>query len=575
MLSCFVSLWMAAAVGQAPSGQSAWLKSVPADVVAVVRVKSLETVRDDLLKMLEAMSPNAAALAKPQIEQGLEMFAASQGKPATQHPFFTIFRLPKDGVPVPPFAVLVESDSYLGVLKSISKKDDIAPKSLGGYDSFDGADGQTWYAYKGAGFVAFGPDEALIKAVSKPSASLAEKISDELKAGLLGGDIGLYVNIASIQAQYADQIEGGKQMIMGVLDQAGAQMAGNMQESVKSMYAAMFDSLKIADALAFNLDFATEGLGISGLATVKADSAAGKGLASATVGSAEKLGMLPADSSAFIYMKINPEGMSAMQKFGISFLTGSSKPSPELEKALALQAEAGMNETYSANISGGTVSGMESLTIATPKDPEKAVEAMIAVAKAMKSGQGFVKDVVIAPKALIYKGFTFTSTKMTLDLEKMVTPGAPGGVEGMKKMLGGDTITAYYGTDGKTVLSVAAKTVDEAKHLVDVVLSGEGTIGKTPNFAAVRGKLPKQATALFLLSAQGLIKQSAQQMSATLGKGDIKVPADLPKDPALLGAALVASPKGFSFQLVVPSNVGPIFEKGLVPIIQSLTGQIQ
>ena len=97
MVSCFVSLWMAAALGQAPAGEAAWLKSVPADVAAVVRVKALETGRDDLMKMLESMSGNAAAMAKGPIDQGMETFTAMHGKPAAQHPFFTILRLPKDG----------------------------------------------------------------------------------------------------------------------------------------------------------------------------------------------------------------------------------------------------------------------------------------------------------------------------------------------------------------------------------------------------------------------------------------------------------------------------------------------
>jgi len=575
MVSCFVSLWMAAALGQAPAGEAAWLKSVPADVAAVVRVKALETARDDLMKMLEAMSGNAAALAKGPIDQGMEQFTAMHGKPAAQHPFFTVMRLPKDGAPIPPWAVLVESDNYTGVLKGIARKDDLTPKPTGqGYDTFDGPDGTPWFSFKGTGFVAFGQDEALIKAISKPQASLSEKISTELRTQLLGGDLGLYVNVAAIQAQYAEQIEGGKQMFMGLLDQAGDQM-GPMKDSIKSMYGSMFDSLKVADALALNFDFAGEGLTVSGLATVKADSSVAKSLASARTGTGADLGKLPAESTAFVYMNVNPENLAGIQRFGMSFMTGETTPSPEMEKALALQREAGATETYSGNSGKGVASGMDSFSISKPKDPEKAIEAQTQIARAMKSGKGMVKDVTVTDKALSYKGYTFNMIKTTFDLEKMVAPGAPGGVEGVRKMFGGDTITAYYGTDGKTVLTVTARTPEEAKKLIDQATSGEGSIGQSKAFEALRAKFPKEVTTIFFLSAQGLIKQMANQLSATLNKEDLKVPADLPKEPALLGGSLTASGKGFSFEFVVPSSVGPVIEKGAVPIIQSLQGQIQ
>jgi hypothetical protein len=64
------------------------------------------------------------------------------------------------------------------------------------------------------------------------------------------------------------------------------------------------------------------------------------------------------------------------------------------------------------------------------------------------------------------------------------------------------------------------------------------------------------------------VKQIADQMSS-LGKGDVKVPTDTPKEPAFLGGSVTAGPKGFQFRLVVPSAVGPVIEKGLVPVIQS------
>lgn len=45
-----------------------------------------------------------------------------------------------------------------------------------------------------------------------------------------------------------------------------------------------------------------------------------------------------------------------------------------------------------------------------------------------------------------------------------------------------------------------------------------------------------------------------------------KPAANLPKAVALMGFALVSSPKGYDFRFIVPSDVGPVMEKGLVPL---------
>ena len=33
-----------------------------------------------------------------------------------------------------------------------------------------------------------------------------------------------------------------------------------------------------------------------------------------------------------------------------------------------------------------------------------------------------------------------------------------------------------------------------------------------------------------------------------------------------MGVALVSSPKGYDFRLIIPGDVGPVFEKGLAPL---------
>ena len=573
MVSCLASLWLAAALGQAPD-QSAWLKSVPADVAVVARVKALETVRGDILKMLEAMSANAVALARPQLEQGLSMMEAQNGKESTKHPFYMLFSLPKDG-PMPGWAVLVESENYEGVLKGVSKKDDFKSNPKDGVDSFDGSDGQTWYATKGKGFVAFGPDQAMVKAVAHPKATLDEKIAGDVKKEFLAGDVGVYVNVAALQAQYGDQIEQAKQTFLGVLDNAGGQMDAKTLEMTKTLYAGMFDSVKSGDALAFSLDFMPDAFSVSGAVTVKADSKAAKSLATAKSGSAEGLGKLPADGFMYTYMNPSPESFKSMAKLGMSYLGGGGKATAEMEKGQAMLAEAGALELYQAMGAGsGGMTGMAGLAFSTPKDPAKAVEGTTLTNAALKGTEGMFKDVVLTPKVETYKGFALNQMQATYNLEKLAPPNVPGGVETMKKLMGGDTMNAWYGTDGKTFLTVTGKTLDEAKAKIDAFLSGDNALSKTPPYDSLRRMLPKDVSVAIMVNAQGLVKFASQTAGAMSGHA-LPVPADMPKETALFGGALTASTKGYQVKFVVPANVGPVIEKGLVPMLQGLGGPIQ
>ena len=100
--------------------------------------------------------------------------------------------------------------------------------------------------------------------------------------------------------------------------------------------------------------------------------------------------------------------------------------------------------------------------------------------------------------------------------------------------------------------------------MIDAGTKGSGnTLGGTAGYRAVRDKLATRANALVLLSAQGVLRQLAAQFSA-------KLPDGLPKEPALIGFSLTtAPPTGFEFRLFVPSAVGPVVEKGLVPMLQN------
>jgi hypothetical protein len=572
MVSGLVTLTLVLALGQSPPpAEAAWLKALPGDVEMAMHVRGLGTVKDDLASMLKAMSPSAEQSLVPRLDAALQDVRRQIGEDVlpSNSPILTVARLPKPGQDPgpqgPPFLTLGAVKNYEALLKAgFSLKNPKTKKEAGGFESTTGPDEmgveQTIYSYKGTGFAAVSNDEALMKAVAKPSGrTLDTKIRGEVATAFFGGDVGLYVDLATIQESYGDQIEQIRQSLP-----PGPQ-------GVNTNF--LFDALKSGQGLSFHLDFAADGLLLSGIATVKEGSAAAKKLANPRSGTGEIVGRMPEDASLYLYTNADPDTFERLTRQSLQITSGGAEnDSPELKKAFDLQREAGIQESVTAVT---MKQGMRTIAVMMANDPKKLMEGVTAVAKAQKAGggQGVIKEVSTAPDAETYKQFRFNRTKMTLDLERMaqMQPTNPGGVEALRKMYGGDTLTSWTGTDGKRVLMVMAKDWNEAKSMIDRVVSESVGLGASASYKAMRARFPAKVGSLFLFSAQGALQALASQLGAMSGR-EAQVPGDVPKPPAYLGGALTRTPAGFQFQFVVPRDVGPVVEKGFIPLFQSVQG---
>ncbi len=165
-----LSHWLLiAALGQAPP-EAALLKAAPAEVDVAVRTRGLEATRDDVLAMLKAINPDWANMAEGTLAGPLGQIREHHGAHAVTSPFLVLFRIGEPGGDgPPPFAVLVPSDDYKGVLKELSGGKDVELKHQDGdYDAFDSPDGNgTWYAAKAPGIVAFGSSKSLVADIAK------------------------------------------------------------------------------------------------------------------------------------------------------------------------------------------------------------------------------------------------------------------------------------------------------------------------------------------------------------------------------------------------------------------------
>ncbi len=557
------------------------MKVIPADVDVAIRTRGLEATSHDFVAMLNAMNPAWGKMAEDGLAAPLGEIRQKHGEHAVKSPWIGLIRL-EDGAAEGgmPFAIIVGSNLYLEVLKElVGGKDPELKHQDGAYDAFDGPEGQgTWYATKGPGLVAFGPSKALIASIAKPGGKTLDKVlNDSATRPFLSGDLGVYVNAAALTVRYADQIEQGRQTFMGAMDQAAQQPGSEaMIKAIKEFYGGLFDSIKNANALILNLDVAEKGLHLTGVLNVKPDAPAAKSMSEIHTGPATTVGNFPTGAMAYLYMDLEARTLERLQGMSLRMIN-SGKPSPELEKAMAEFHGLGRIESL-ASVS--FANGMSMLSEITVSDPKKYVAAQEAMLQAMKGGTGglnLYKQVKIDRDVETFHGLKFTRIVATIDLEKFTqfAGNNPVQVEAMKSMMksmyGGETITYWYGTDGKRLFQMMGPTWDSVKTQVDGYLKGEAGVGATAGFKTVRSELPEKASLLVMIESQSLIRWYGGLLAAMLKNPDLKVGDDLPKEPAFVGASLTPRPPvGYEFHLMIPSSVGTVVDKGIVPIFRGL-----
>src|SRR5262249_19730323 len=153
-------------------------------------------------------------------------------------------------------------------------------------------------------------------------------------------------------------------------------------------------------------------------------------------------------------------------------------------------------------------------SITHTSDPQKHFESIVAMVKAQKAAAGpmnVVKDVTVTPKVEMYRGYTFGRIEISYDFEKLANdqagkPADPAFADRMKAMLGGTSNTFWYGIKDRELIQLSGSSWDQAKAQLDAHLNGAESIGTTPGFQAVRGKLAKQATVVGLINTQELVR---------------------------------------------------------------------
>src|SRR5262249_8245365 len=219
------------------------------------------------------------------------------------------------------------------------------------------------------------------------------------------------------------------------------------------------------------------------------------------------LAKLPADGWIFTYMDVDAQTFEKFQAMGMNMLQQGGKASPALKKAKAKLHGIGRIESVGAvmNI------GMTAITELFVPDPAAYIDACVATAQAMQEGgdgqPGLYKDVKIERDAQTADGLKFTQVSFKMDTEQMqkLVGNAPGQAEMMKAMLGKGDLSQWYGTDGKRLIQIGARSWDEARKMLDSFTNAGGGVGRTAGFKAATSELPERANLVVVFNVQSYL----------------------------------------------------------------------
>jgi hypothetical protein len=539
------------------------LAQVPASAPFVFHVRGVERTKDRLLALIKTAVPDQLAKVREHVEEAMKEGLKDrklEGVAPAGPIFFVMTELPQPGGAEPPAALIAHVTNYKAFLDGmLTEEERKALKKDGDFETTQ-VMGQDVYLLHRSGYAIMAHTKEAAEQFTKKQPGLDTKLDKATAARILESDVSLYVDVAAVNKTYGDQIQQAQQQVDTVIGLAASQAPEASKASIemgKKMIAGFFQALKDSQSFLVTGDFRPDGVAVHVGGRVAAGSPSDSILKGAEPTPLGELRNLPAGQLAYFTMKSDPGMMEALKPF-IAAAYGEDE-SKDVQEALDLLNQAGAGVTYlSYNLP------VETLAVASYKDPQKALKGQMKLLQAMKAGSGFqmavLKDKpVIKENARSYHGFKFTEMTAKLDFEKLSAgvPGAPDMTDAMKKLFGGDEMKSWFGTDGKLFITASAKDWNAAKKLLDDYFEGKNKVALNPAFQTTRKQLPEAATMVGLLDVPRYIGVTMQfvgpmikAMGAPFEVPELKIEAG----KTYVGFAVTLRPQRGGFDLWVPAT---------------------
>lgn len=487
------------------TAQQSPLDSVPGDAPIVIQLNGVEKAQERLVAMLESALPDMAPMAEAMLAGGLQEMLAGRDIDSVDQdrPVFLVFTdLDHIDSDPPAMAILVpvsDADAFKKGFFTAEERDTLQ-KGDDGIDSLT-VENDKVYVGSVTGYAVVAPTRDDAETVVQAKGGL--QLGEALGQSYLSCDVAAYVNLRTINEKYSQEIQGFKQLMEFALQQGGG-IDEATAEMVKTMFEGLFQVIEDGRGLIVGAEFRPEGLNLRMQASFGADSETNNFLGKLSPSALEGLSNLPPGQMAYSGMQLDAALIKALG----GLILNAGGDAEVIAEGLEKMANAGISAQYST--SRFPIAGIE---VTISEDPKALVDAELEMVKSLPEDGTFQTAAikgkpVIKENAESYRGFNLHYIEVQFDLEKMLE--AQGGAampeefkeamrESLEQMFGGDTMKAWFGTDGKVSLQVTAQDWEGAQELLDAYLAGDAKVGDSEGFQLTRSQLPAEATVLGLM----------------------------------------------------------------------------
>jgi len=560
-------------------GPESALAIVPADAPFVVQIHGVQRTKDRLMAMIRKAVPDLAPALESKIDEGMKQVAEGRDLKglAKDGPIFLVLtEMPKQGG-LPAMAVIVKATKYAEFRDTILTEDErkTLKATSDGYDMAT-IKGQDHYLVNHKGYAVITPQKEVAAQFTKDYKGLGGKLSQPLARKLLESDIGLYIDMGAINKEYGPQIQLGRQLLEGMLQQQGGGFGGlqGNPELLKKIFGNLFQAIEDSRALLFTFEFRPEGLAIHGQDQVGAETQTNLMLKDLKPASLAGLDQQISGKTAYSAFHLDEPMVKALTSILFGVQVGDDKENKEVREALGEIIAAKPSERLDA-----FSFPMQGLQVGKFQDPNKAAAGVLKLLQALKGGETFMSAAFkdkpeVKPDAQKHRGFTLHHFSGQWDLDKMVENSLKNNPlgEGMKKpmtemmkQLMGEGIKSWFGSDGKRFVQVIAPDWNTAKSQLDDFLDGKNPVGKEPAFQEARKQLPAEATVLGFIDVPPyfqIMGSFAQSMMQALGnQQNLPEPKPMKGVHAYLGFAGTLQSERASFDVWFPGSAANAIHK--------------
>ncbi|MSR31374.1 MAG: hypothetical protein EXR99_07710 [Gemmataceae bacterium] len=579
------------------TGDYPFLDAIPANAALVIQLKGVEGATSRFNEFLKNALPDLAPMASKQMEGELGTLLEGRklgciAKDGPHYMAYLEFPQPNAGGFNPDkdkIMVAVRVASYERFRDEVLKEEE--RKTLKavepGVEMFSPGANEHIYMVSRKEQVLFTPSKEIASRLAKKPLGISGKISKGQLARLHASDLGLFLNLDTLNKDYANMIEQGKKDIDQAVQAMEFLLPKEQQSSmvmIRGVVAGAFQALQDSKGFIAGMEFRPSGIVGHAQLELRAGSVTSGLLQGSKASGFAGLGSLPSGHGFYSAMQTDIPLLKKV--IALSFGTTADEEGKEIAKVV----EAFLNSQVGVRYDAMSLPP-EGIQVVESDDPKLTRAAYVKVFSGMgkmKQFQGVAlkKAPMVKAAAEKHQGVSFDQVQLEWDIEKMLAqvnqPGIPMEVgqlqTAMMKKLMGEKMNVWIGEGEKKIIAVYGKDWAEASKILDNWAKPAQAIGGNANFQSARKDLPKEAAFIILadpLAFVRLVVDAVKEMGNALPIPPNMLPNLQGAKVTFCGMAVTLEGDRVGVEGLISSpSVKEFYEKVVKPIIGPLLGQV-